>query len=187
MIKHIVKDLAELKLLLAQHTFYLSRLAVSVKLYTTCLVQQDCTAQSWDVVWNTSSADNTFQGSWVAKQCFSIWSLLCSNWLPWLQQWELHLQETLCIQTWPARRNTAFLQDSFAIAELKLLNLQPGKIRFFPSQWNLKALVQASFILLSQFDALLSCFPMFFLYKHLILLGKVISLANWIKTSFGIH
>lgn len=73
--KHMVNDLAELKLLLAQHTFYASRLAVSVKLYTTRLMQQDCTAQSWDGVWNTSSADNTFQGSWMAKQCFSIWSL----------------------------------------------------------------------------------------------------------------
>lgn len=66
----------------------------------------------------------------------------------------------------------------FCYAELKLLNLQPGKIRFFPYQWNLKALVQASPILLSKSDVLLSCFPMLFPHKHLILLGKVIFLAD---------
>lgn len=49
--KHVVKVLAEWKLLLAElFTLYVSHLAISVKLYTTCLVQQDCTAQSWDGV-----------------------------------------------------------------------------------------------------------------------------------------
>lgn len=168
-----------------------SKSSCSVKLYTTCLVQQDCTAQSWAGVWNTSSVDTTVLGSWMVKLCFSIWSLLGTavrqQKLPWLWQWQLHLPETdlLWIQTWPARRNTAFLQGSCAAAELKLLNLQPGKIWFFPYQWNLKALVQASPILLSQFDALLSCFPMLFPYKHLILLGKVIFLANWIRLPSG--
>lgn len=75
--KHVVKGFAEMVRLLAA----LSALYINVKVYTTCLVQHDCISQGCDRVWNTSSADKTYQGSLMAKLRFSSLSQLWGGWV----------------------------------------------------------------------------------------------------------